>query len=116
MDIVILEASEEMEAENNLVLKLRKPYTFEGTEYTEIDMSNLENMTGRDMSAVSKYVTKKNKGINPVTVEMSLEYAQAMATRVTKMPIEFFENLPARDCAELKGLVVGFLYGADGEA
>ena len=38
-----------------------------------------------------------------------------MAARVTGKPLEFFQQLPAREAVKLKNLVVGFLYGEVGE-
>ena len=37
-----------------------------------------------------------------------------MAHIVTKLPLEFFERMPSKSAIELKGIVVGFLFGADG--
>ena len=39
---------------------------------------------------------------------MSLPYAIFMAARVTGKPLEFFQQLPAREAVKLKNLVVGF--------
>ncbi len=38
-----------------------------------------------------------------------------MGHLVTKLPLEFFERMPAKDAIALKGKVVGFLFNADGE-
>lgn len=39
--------------EESLVLKFRKPYKFEGREYTEVDLSAMEDMTAADLCAVA---------------------------------------------------------------
>ena len=101
--------------EESLILKFRKPYMFEGKEYTEVDLSGLEDTTAADLQAVGRFVTKKNPAANPATVEMTLEYAQFMAARVAHLPLEFFERLPAKEAIKLKGIVVGFLYGGAGD-
>lgn len=106
---------EEDAEEENLLLKLSKPYTFEGRKYTEVDLSGLEGTTGRDLSVVGKIMAKKCPGMNPATLELTKEYAEYMAAGVTHLPVEFFQRLPARDSIKLKGKVVGFLYGGDGE-
>ena len=98
-----------------LVMKLDKPFTFEGQTYTEVDLSGLEDTTAADLQAVGRFVTKKNPAANPATVEMTLEYAQFMAARVAHLPLEFFERLPAKEAIKLKGIVVGFLYGGAGD-
>lgn len=38
-----------------------------------------------------------------------------MGHLVTKLPLEFFERMPAKDAIALKGKVVVFLFNADGE-
>ena len=117
MDTALLAENDENTAaeENALVMKLDKPFTFEGQTYTEVDLSGLEDTTAADLQAVGRFVTKKNPAANPATVEMTLEYAQFMAARVAHLPLEFFERLPAKEAIKLKGIVVGFLYGGAGD-
>ena len=115
MDTALLAENDENTAaeENALVMKLDKPFTFEGQTYTEVDLSGLEDTTAADLQAVGRFVTKKNPAANPATVEMTLEYAQFMAG--PPLPLEFFERLPAKEAIKLKGIVVGFLYGGAGD-
>ncbi|MEG1988658.1 MAG: phage tail assembly protein [Oscillibacter sp.] len=105
------------EQEISLVLKLRKPYVFGGKEYTEVDLSALEDATAKDLEAVGRILEKttKGKGVNPATMEMTMGYAQLLANRVTGLAVEFFKGLPAKDAMALKTTIVGFLYGGDGE-
>jgi len=117
MDAAMLAENDENAAveDNDLVMKLDKPFTFEGQTYTEVDLSGLEDATAADLKAVARIATKKNPAGNPATVEMTLEYAQIMAARVAHLPLEFFEHLPAKEAIKLKGIVVGFLYAGDGD-
>ena len=117
MDAAMLAENDENAAveDNDLVMKLDKPFTFEGQTYTEVDLSGLEDATAADLKAVARIATKKNPAGNPATVEMTLEYAQFMAARVAHLPLEFFEHLPAKEAIKLKGIVVGFLYAGDGD-
>ena len=92
---------------------LQKPYSFEGETYTEVDLSGLEDLSAADLCKVGKMV-KKIDGVDPIA-EMSLPYAIFMAARVTGKPLEFFQQLPAREAIKLKNLVTGFLYGEVGE-
>ena len=108
------EAAEEAVGES-LVLKLSKPYVFEGRTYEELDLSGLENATAGDLAQASKITSKKHRGLNPATLEMATEYAATIGHLMTKLPLEFFERMPAKDAIALKGLVVGFLFNADGE-
>lgn len=100
--------------EISLVLKFRKPYVFDGKEYTEVDLSGLEDATAKDLEAVGRIMEKRTNGTNPATMEMTMDYAQLLANRITGLPLEFFKNLPAREAMALKTTVVGFLYGGDG--
>lgn len=99
--------------EESLILKLRKPYTFEGKEYTELDLSGLEDTTAEDLAAVNRVLSKS--GVVSPMPEMTQDFCMHMAARVCKLPIEFFKRLPAREAIRLKNTVTGFLYGGDGE-
>ena len=98
-----------------LILRFGKPYKFGGMEYTEVDLSGLEDTTAGDLARCAKITTRKHKGLNTATLEMTTEYSITMAHIVTKLPLEFFERMPSKSAIELKGIVVGFLFGADGE-
>ena len=92
--------------EESLILKFRKPYMFEGKEYTEVDLSAMEDMTAEDLCAMGI--------VNPVA-EMTVDYAIYMAARASGKPVEFFKGLPPKEGIKLKNMVTGFLYGGDGE-
>ena len=106
-------AAHDTEDQEDLVLRFQKPYSFEGETFTEVDLSGLEDLSAADLCKVGKMV-KKTDGLDPIA-EMSLPYAIYMAARVTGKPLEFFQQLPAREAVKLKNLVVGFLYGEVGE-
>ena len=109
-------ALENMEAEENeLLLKLKKPYVFDGETCTEIDLSGLEDVTAKTLENVGKILTKRTPGTNPATLEMEMSFCNLLAARVTKKPLEFFERLPARDAVALKSMIVGFLFDGGGE-
>lgn len=109
----VLAESEDTESEEeNLTIQLKKPYLFEGKEYTEIDLTSLDDMTAADMIALENQYTKRNPGIN-VMPEVRVEYAMMMAARATKLPIEFFNRLPQKEAVKVKNRVMGFLFGSD---
>ena len=108
------EGGEDTEPED-LVLRFGKPYKFGGQEYTKVDLSGLEDVTAGALENVGKIAAKKNPGMNPALQEMSLTFCIYMAQRVAKLPLEFFEKLPAKEAIKLKTIVTGFLYGGDGE-
>lgn len=108
------EGGEDTEPED-LVLRFGKPYKFGGQEYTEVDLSGLEDVTAGVLENVGKIAAKKNPGMNPALQEMSLTFCTYLARRVAKLPLEFFTGLPAKEAIKLKTLVTNFLYGGDGE-
>lgn len=108
------EDGEDTEQED-LILRFAKPYKFGGQEYTEVDLSGLEDVTAGVLESVGKIVNKKNPGMNPALLEMSLQFCNYLAQRVAKLPLEFFTGLPAKEAIKLKTMVTGFLYGGDGE-
>jgi hypothetical protein len=98
-----------------LILRFAKPYKFGGQEYTEVDLSGLEDVTAGVLESVGKITAKKNPGMNPALQEMSLTFCTYLAQRVAKLPLEFFTGLPAKEAIKLKAMVTNFLYGGDGE-
>ena len=100
-----LGAAEQETEEESLVLKFRKPYKFEGQEYTEVDLSGMEDMTAGDLCAVAK-LANRELGVTPIP-EMTLK-ERLVDRRVEK-------GLPPVEAMKLKNLVTGFLYGGDGE-
>ena len=108
------EDGEDAEPED-LILRFAKPYKFGGQEYTEVDLSGLEDVTAGVLENVGKIAAKKNPGMNPALQEMSLTFCTYLAQRVAKLPLEFFTGLPAKEAIKLKTLVTNFLYGGDGE-
>lgn len=100
------------EEEVSMVIELKKPYRFEGKEYTQIDLSGLDNLNASDMIAVNKIMNRTSGGID-VMPEVSLEYACMLASKAAKLPIEFFTGLPPREAMKVKNRVMVFLFGTD---
>lgn len=98
--------------ETSMVVKFKKPYRFEGKEYTEIDLSGMDDLTGADMIAINKIMSRSSAGID-VMPEVSVEYAFYFAARAAKLPLEFFTNLPPKESMKVKNRVMGFLFGSE---
>lgn len=98
--------------EDSFIIKLKNPVLWEGKEYKEIDLSNMSSLTGRDMIAINKYMARSQVGVD-VMPEVSMEYAFHFASKATRMPIEFFMDLPPRVATRVKNRVMGFLFSAD---
>lgn len=106
------ETAEDDEDDENLIIKFKKPYKFEGKEYGEIDLSGLENLTATDMIKVNNYMDRTASGVQ-VMPEVSLEYACVLASKAAKLPVEFFLNLPPKQAIKVKNRVMGFLFGTE---
>lgn len=109
------ENAAETEDSVDLIVKFLRPYHFEGQEYTQVDLSGLEDVSAGALQNVGRALLKKRPGLNPSTLEMTMDYANMLAARVTSLPLEFFERLPGKEGMKIKTAVVGFLYGGDGE-
>ena len=99
------------EAEPETLLKLTKPYKFEGHEYTEVDLAGLDSLTASDMIAAEKYLNRT--GIISPIPDMTMEYVCFIAGKTSGLPVEFFKGLPPRDATKLKNKITGFFYTGD---
>nr|DAO45649.1 MAG TPA: tail assembly chaperone protein [Caudoviricetes sp.] len=97
--------------ENPLIVKFGRTVHFEDESYDSVDLSGLEMLTGRDMVMTSK--TLARSGDVSMLPEMSMEYAFLMAAKAAKLPVEFFYNLPPKECIKIKNRVTNFLYGEE---
>lgn len=92
----------------SLKIKLSKQYTFEDATYEEINLEGMEDITSTEMIKAENAV-KRNKATE-VLPEMSMEYACYLAHYATKIPVEFFLELKAKDAVKLKTAIQSFLY------
>jgi len=91
-------AVQETAQENeSYTVKFKKPYKWEGKEYTEVDLSGLAQLKVADLIAVQKeLITGRNTATLALTaMEATTPFAVAVATRVTGRPVEFFERMKA---------------------
>ena len=87
---------------------LSKEYEFEGQKYTEIEL-NLDVLTGKDVSAVKREWARAGN-ISPL-VAVDTDFCVYLAAKAAKPPIEFMENLPAKDYCAIGQEVSNFLLG-----
>ena len=87
---VILSENNDIE-DGSLMITLKKPINFEGTQYTKIDLSGLENITATDMVEVNRLLNRR--GNVDFLQEMTLEYALNLAARASGLPVEFLMQL-----------------------
>ena len=94
--------------EDELIITFRKPFGFEGETFRELDLHGLEDLRGRDLTAIEKAFNKT--GVSSFVPESTTTYAKIVATKVTGLPAEFFEDLPVGEIEKIKNPVVGFFY------
>jgi len=95
-------------ADDEFIVKYRKPFNFEGETHTELDLHGLEDLCGRDLTAIEKAFNKT--GVSSFIPESTTTYAKIVATKVTGLPAEYFEDLPVGEVEKIKNVVVGFFY------
>lgn len=95
-----------------LIVKLKKPYKFEGKEYTNIDLSGLDEMTVKDCIAAQKIAAKGE--VIPL-IETDLKYLTILAAKASNLPVEFFESMPPKQFRAISSKVQNFLLDADSE-
>lgn len=94
--------------DNKGIYELKRHITFEGKEIKEIDLSGLEDLTGKDMRELDTQYRQKQ--FNPaITKEFDVLYLQMVLARATSKPIELFESLKAKDWTALEVYTRNFL-------
>ena len=95
-------AEKEAITENGIVI-FKNSYEFEGKTYTQIDLSGIQNLTGREYCEIESQFEKS--GNFSALKELNTYYAFLIAHKVTGMPIEFFNNLKGGDIMRIKNAV-----------
>lgn len=96
-----------MAKNSKYIIKFNAPYTFEGTEYKEIDLSGLEELNTNDLANADRIFIQK--GLTDPIKEINVTYCIIIAAIASKKPLEFFEKLKAPDAIKIKTAVSGFL-------
>ena len=88
--------------------EFKQPYKFEDAEFAELEVP-VEDMTGADFLRIKKSFAKANPGANPVSMVFDQEFVIHLCAKLCRQPVEFFEQMPARDMVSLCTQVSGFL-------
>lgn len=91
---------------SDYLITFKKPYQFEGEEYKDIDLSNLENLTTGDLIQADGQFSEA--GQFAVMNEMTTGYSCILAAKATGKPVEFFQQLPAIEGVKVRRVVMGF--------
>ena len=94
------------------VVKLTKPYVFEGKEYEEIDLSGLEKLTIRDAIDTQLELFGVEVAAS-VLCETTTAFARTMAAKATGLPIEFFKLMPRGAFRRVAGMVRRYMNADD---
>lgn len=103
------EAKEAEEAKKPFEIIFKKPYVFEKKTYEKIDLSGLENMTGKEYAKIEKML--RMTGTTSLNPETTPEGAFMYASQAAGVPVEFFDKLPIKEAKKVKAMVVNFLWG-----
>lgn len=85
------------------VVKLERPYHFAGREYTEVDLSGVEELTSMHISRAENQLVRAGF----VVTENSFNYLYAciVAGMAAQLPTEFFTGLPLAELLKIKNAV-----------
>ena len=95
--------------ENSLYVEFDRPFVFEGEDTIQgIDMSGIENLTTTDLVEVEKKFYRQ--GITSFNPENTTAYAKFVAQRATGLPVELFDQIPAKEMLKIRKVVVNFFF------
>lgn len=89
-------------------LVLEHPYSYDGKEVTEVDLSGIVDLSLRD--AIDAEQRLARNGQMSTTPETNYLYCCIIAAKATKISIDFFENLGIQEAAKLKNIISGFVF------
>ena len=72
---------------NPKLIELARPYKFDDKEYTEIDLSGLDDLTIKDAVLIIKKLYNEGEMAVMITPETATAYTDALAAAATKLPI-----------------------------
>ncbi len=91
--------------------KLTKPYSFDGVEVTEVEF-DLEMASGM-VCVEAKRRMMREVPIAPMVMGTDHDFCAHVLALITKKPVEFYREMPAKDYLELVQTVVNFFtFGA----
>ena len=84
----------------------KKPYEFEGKEYKSIEF-DLDSLKGSDIALAKKQFS--SAGNYAAVPAADSEFCSLILAKVTKQPLEFFTEMPAKDYCAITQMVSNFL-------
>lgn len=104
--------AEAKNAENLFTLKLKKPLTYNGSDYEELSF-DFDGLTGRDSLDVERELSLR--GIQVAVPAFSGEYIIRIAAKACTSPVgsDAFERMSLKDYNRLRSKVRNFLMGSE---
>lgn len=94
-----------------LLIKLSKPYSYEGKTYTELDLTKIDELTASDLFTASKVFA--TEGYISSKPETDPKFCCMVAALAAGLPKEFFNKLPIKDGNHVKEVVFDFFQDED---
>lgn len=95
------------QTKNKLLISFNNPYLFEQSEHKEVDLKGLHDLSTTDIIDADKEFAET--GQFAMMNEVTTGYACIIASKATKLPVEFFLRLPAKEGLKVKRTVMNFL-------
>lgn len=93
--------------EMRFTVHFSKPYIFEGEEYKELDLSPIQDLTTTDLIFIDKVYAGLHKSA-PLVRYTDTQYVELVAKRALNKPIEFFNQMSAKDFSEVMGVISAY--------
>lgn len=99
----------EQQTRQKIVVALGKPYVFEGKEYPEIDLTDMDKLTIQDAIDAQRQLFGEQEVAAAMLCETTTAFARIIATKATEQPIEFFKLMPRGAMKRIVAAVRGYL-------
>ena len=96
-------------ANNWKIIKLSKPLEHLGSQVTELDLTGLDDLTLNDLNELYNTYELMGGG-GTVMQETSLLFAELVAQRLTRLPLETLGTMRAKDAIKLKNRIYRFFF------
>lgn len=99
-------------AQDLFVLKFKKPFTYDGVEYDELEF-DFEGLTGNDSMEIEKELARR--GVQVVTPAFNGEYIIRLAARActTNIGHDAMLQMSIRDYNKIRSRVRNFLFSSE---
>ena len=99
----------EQQTRQKIVVALGKPYVFEGKEYPEIDLTDMDKLTIQDAIDAQRQLFGEQEVAAAMLCETTTGFARIIAAKATEQPIEFFKLMPRGAMKRIVAAVRGYL-------